>query len=146
MSYSLIHLVHLLCAIAFIGVVFFEVFILEGARDKLGPGVMPLVEQGIIARAKRVMPWFVATLVLSGIALAWFHYSVLPSPFSTSLGVLLGIKILLAISVLVHFINAMMAAQSGCMDSSRFHRTHLSVLVHMVLIVVLAKAMFFIHW
>lgn len=146
MSYSLIHLVHLFCAIAFIGVVFFEVFILEGVRDKLGPSVMPLVEQGIIARAKRVMPWFVAVLFISGIALAWFHYSRLPSPFSTSLGILLGVKILLAVSVLVHFVNAMRAAQSGCMDSSRFQWTHLSVFVHMVLIVILAKAMFFIHW
>ena len=74
------------------------------------------------------------------------HPQIIPIFVGIALGVLLGIKILLAISVLVHFINAMMAAQSGCMDSSRFHRTHLSVLVHMVLIVVLAKAMFFIHW
>jgi len=146
MTYSLVHLVHLFCAIAFIGVVFFEVFILEGVRDKLGPNVMPLVEQGIIARAKRIMPWFVGTLFLSGIALAWFHYSNLPSPFATSLGILLGIKILLALSVLAHFVNAMMAAQSGCMDSSRFQFTHLSVFIHMVLIVILAKAMFVVHW
>lgn len=146
MTYSLIHLIHLFCAIAFIGVVFFEVFILEGVRDKLGPSIMPLVEQGIIARAKRVMPWFVGVLFLSGIVLAWFHYSALPSPFASSLGILLGVKILLALSVLVHFINAMRAAQSGCMDSSRFQLTHLSVFIHMVLIVILAKAMFVIHW
>lgn len=146
MTYSLIHLVHLFCAIAFIGVVFFEVFILEGVRDTLGPTVMPRVEQGIISRAKRIMPWFVGTLFLSGIALGGFHYSQLPSPFSTSLGILLGIKILLALSVLAHFVNAMMAAQSGCMDSSRFQLTHLSVFIHMVLIVILAKAMFVLHW
>lgn len=146
MTYSLVHLAHLFCAIAFIGVVFFEVFILEGVRDKLGPGLMPQIEQGIISRAKRIMPWFVGTLFVTGIALGWFHYSQLPSPFSTSLGILLGVKILLALSVLGHFVNAMMAAQSGCMDSSRFQLTHLSVFVHMVLIVILAKAMFVVHW
>lgn len=146
MSYSMIHLVHLFCAIAFIGVVFFEVFILEGVRDRLGATLMPLVEQGIIARAKRIMPWFVGTLFLSGVVLAYFHYSNLTEPLSSSLGILLGIKILLALSVLAHFVNAMMAAQSGCMDSSRFKWTHLSVFTHMVLIVILAKAMFFFRW
>lgn len=81
MSYSLIHLVHLFCAIAFIGVVFFEVFILEGVRDKLGPSVMPLVEQGIIARAKRVMPWFVAVLFISGMRWPGFTIRACPVRF-----------------------------------------------------------------
>ncbi|MEE2729895.1 MAG: hypothetical protein VYA55_03685 [Pseudomonadota bacterium] len=144
--YAVIHIVHLFCAIAFIGVVFFEVFILEGIRHHIGATLMPQVEQGIIGRAKRVMPWFVGTLFLSGIALAWFHYSNLGSPFDSSLGILLGVKILLALSVLAHFVNAMMAAQSGCMDSSRFQITHLSVFIHMVLIVILAKVMFYVHW
>lgn len=145
MSYLVIHLIHLFCAITFIGVVFFEVFLLEGIRDKMGPETMHQVEQGIIGRAKRIMPWFVGTLFVSGIVLAWIHYSRMPTPF-TSFGIMLGIKILLAVSVLVHFVRAMMAAQSGCMDSSRFEKTHLSVMIHMVLIVILAKAMFVIHW
>lgn len=145
MSYLLVHLIHLFCAIAFIGVVFFEVFILEGVRDQIGADLMPKVEHGIIARAKRIMPWFVGTLFLSGIVLAWFHYSSMANVFS-AFGVLLGVKILLAVSVLVHFVKAMMAAQSGCMDSSRFQLTHLSVFIHMVLIVILAKVMFFVHW
>jgi hypothetical protein len=146
MTYQLTHIIHLLCAIAFIGVVFFEVFILEGVRDKIGANMMPLIEEGIIARAKRIMPWFVGTLFISGTVLAYLHYSNMENPFSSSLGILLAIKILLAISVLEHFVNAMMAAQSGCMDSSRFKWTHLSVFTHMLLIVLLAKAMFFVHW
>ena len=145
-AYPAVHVIHLFCAIAFIGVVFFEVFILEGIRHQVGAQLMPQIEQGIIGRAKRIMPWFVGTLFLSGIGLAWFHYSQMPSPFESSFGILLGIKILLALSVLAHFVNAMMAAQSGCMDSSRFQLTHLSVFIHMVLIVILAKAMFYVHW
>ena len=146
MVYEISHVIHLICAIAFIGVVFFEVFILEGVRDSIGPSQMPQIEQGIINRAKCIMPWFVGTLFITGAILASIHYARLPSPFSTSLGVLLGIKILLALSVLAHFVNAMMAAQSGCMDSSRFKWTHLSVFFHMVLIILLAKAMFYVSW
>lgn len=146
MVYEISHVVHLLCAVAFIGVVFFEVFILEGIRDSIGASMMPQIEHGIISRAKRIMPWFVGTLFISGVVLASIHYSNLPSPFSSSLGILLAAKILLALSVLVHFVNAMMAAQSGCMDSSRFKWTHLSVLIHMILIIILAKAMYYVSW
>lgn len=146
MEYGITHVIHLLCATAFIGVVFFEVFILEGIRDQIGPALMPQIESGIIGRAKKIMPWVVATLFISGIVLAYFHYSKLPSPFASSFGILLGIKILLALSVLVHFVTAIRSATNGCMNSQRFERTHISVFIHMLLIVILAKAMFYVHW
>lgn len=144
--YGVVHILHLLCAVAFIGVVFFEVIILEGVREKLGSALMPQIEAGIISRAKKIMPWVVGTLFLSGIGLAYSHYSNLDSPFATSFGTMLTIKIALALSVLVHFITAMRSAVSGCMTSARFQRTHLSVFIHMLLIVILAKAMFYVHW
>ncbi|CBL46372.1 Conserved hypothetical protein [gamma proteobacterium HdN1] len=146
MTYTVVQLIHLFCAITFIGVVFFEVFLLEGVRAKLGPQLMHQVEQGIIGRAKFIMPWFVGMLFISGITLAGIHYANNPRVFSTPFGIMLGIKIVLAISVLVHFVKAMTAAQSGCMDSTRFQYTHLSVFIHMILIVILAKVMFVIHW
>ena len=146
MEYGIVHVIHLLCAAAFIGVVFFEVFILEGIRDQLGPTLMPQIETGIINRAKRIMPWVVATLFLSGLFLAYIHYSRMPEPFGNSFGILLGVKILLALSVLVHFVTAIRSATNGCMTSQRFERTHLSVIIHMFFIVVLAKAMFYVSW
>lgn len=146
MEYGIVNVIHLICAAAFIGVVFFEVFILEGIRNKIGPALMPQVEEGIITRAKRIMPWVVATLFVSGLVLAYFHYSKLPSPFANSFGILLAVKIALALSVLVHFVTAMRSATNGCMSSERFEKTHLSVIIHMFFIVVLAKAMFYVHW
>lgn len=146
MHYAITHVIHLLCAVVFIGVVFFEVLLLEGVRQKLGPALMEQVEAGIIARARRIMPWFVGVLFLSGIALAAVHYARMSEPFGTAFGVLLALKILLATSVLVHFVTAIRSALGGCMNSTRFKRTHLSVFVHMFLIVVLAKAMFYVSW
>ena len=146
MEYLILHVIHLYCAIAFIGVVFFEVLILEGVRDQLGDATMRGVEEGIITRAKRIMPWVVATLFLTGFGLAFFHFKSMVNPFNSSLGIMLSVKILLALSVLVHFVTAIRSAHNGCMTSQRFERTHISVFIHMVFIVLLAKGMFYIQW
>jgi uncharacterized protein len=65
---------------------------------------------------------------------------------SSSFGTLLTVKIVLALSVLVHFVSAIRSANQGCMSAKRFEFTHLSVAVHMLLIVILAKAMFYVSW
>lgn len=146
MPYPYLIVIHLLCATLFIGVVFFEVVILEGIRKHIGDALMPKVEEGLIRRARKVMPWVVATLFISGITMASFHWDSLKQPQNSSFGTLLAIKILLAISVLGHFITAMLKAKDGCMTSRRFELTHLSVAIHMFFIIILAKAMFYWQW
>ena len=146
MLYPYAVIVHLMCAIAFIGVVFFEVFILEGMRAHLGPQTMEAVEAGLVRRARQIMPWVVGTLFLSGGYLGYEQFSAAGLSWNNSFSVLLSIKIALALSVLVHFITAMRAALTGCMTSERFRLTHISVFIHMVLIVILAKAMFYFAW
>ncbi|MGQ0710812.1 MAG: CopD family copper resistance protein [Rhodoferax sp.] len=139
--------VHLFCAAVFIGIVAFEVLVLEGVRQHLPVSHMALVEEGIHRRGRRVMPWFVGLLFASGVTMAVFSYGQsLASPWSSPLGTLLALKITLAASVLVHFILAMKHAICGTMSSKRFKYTHLSVFIHMVLIVFLAKGMFYLRW
>lgn len=143
MEYLLLVTVHLMCAILFIGIVAFEVLFLERIRTHLPDQMMTLVEEGIHTRARKVMPFVVGLLFLSGLGLltrvylaGWYP------PFSSTFSTLLTIKILLAISVLVHFITAIRASLCNCMTSRRFRITHYSVFVHMVGIVILAKSMF----
>ncbi len=143
MEYPLLVIVHILCASIFIGIVFFEVIILEGIRKNLPEAVMVQVEQNLIKRARKVMPFVVGLLFLSGIGMARNYFDVLMDPFGSTFATLLALKILLAVSVLIHFINAQMSAVDGCMSSKRFEITHLSVSVHMVFIVILAKGMFY---
>jgi len=145
-SYGLVHLIHLLCGIGFIGVVFFELVILEGMRKPLGPARMAEVEFALINRARRIMPWVVGTLFVSGIVLAVFHRAALAQMLTSSFGTLLALKILLATSVLCHFVYALKTAVDGCMNSRKFKYLHFSVATHMLLIVFLAKGMFYIHW
>lgn len=146
MQYTLVQIVHLLCACMFIGVVFFELFILEGIRKRLPEATMTAVETSLIGRAKFIMPWVVGTLFLTGIALAVQQFRGVSTPFASSFHILLMIKIALALSVLVHFVTAIRSGMNGCMESARFKYTHISVAIHMLFIVILAKLMFVVHW
>lgn len=145
MEYGAILTVHLLCATIFIGIVSFEVLILEGIRKYLPAQTMSLVEQGIHMRGRKVMPYVVVSLFFSGIYLASQRFTGVNSIFESSFTILLSIKILLALSVLTHFIVAMKYAICGNMSSRRFKYTHLSVFIHMLLIIFLAKGMFYLQ-
>jgi hypothetical protein len=143
MSYPLFLVVHLLAAIAFIGTVFFEVVILEGVRKHLPRETMREVERAIGNRATAIMPWVLLALYSAGIALAWQQRAVLAQPFASSLGLLLTLKIVLAVSVFAHFVTAMIWRRRGLLGSRRSRRLHLSVFCHVIAIALLAKAMFF---
>ncbi|MBE2250066.1 MAG: hypothetical protein IAE78_10990 [Myxococcus sp.] len=147
-TYGVVHLVHLLCGISFIGVVFFEVIILEGIRKPLGPEPMAALELAVINRARSIMPWVVAVLFASGVFMAWAHRGALLLAFTapSAFGVLLWVKIVAALSVACHFVYALKTASDGCMNSRKFKLLHLSVASHMAVIVVMAKAMFYVSW
>ena len=52
----------------------------------------------------------------------------------------------LALSVFGHFLAAMWWRRRGVLGGRRSHRLHLSVFCHVLAIVLLAKAMFYLHW
>lgn len=137
---------HLFAAIMFVGTVFFEVLILEGIRKPVGRDVMRSVETAIGRRARRLMPFVIAVLYIAGISMAWQYRDILAHPFSSSFATLLWIKILLAASVLAHFITAVTLGARAKLKSRHFKLIHISVFCHVVLIVFLAKAMFYITW
>lgn len=144
MSYGWLLILHLLAAIAFAGTVFFEVVMLDGVRKHLPAPMMRKLETAIGNRAVRVMPWVLLTLYGAGLALAWQHRDALAQPLASHFGLLLGLKILLAISVFGHFATAMVWRRRGVLNGRRSRRLHLSVFCHVLAIIVLAKAMFYL--
>ena len=146
MSQPILLTLHLFAAIFFVGTVFFEVLILEGIRKPLGREAMREVERAIGRRARRFMPFVILVLFGAGIGMAWPYRETLAHPFDTSFATLLWLKILLAASVLAHFIAAMVLGGTGRLKTRHFQRIHISVFCHVVLIVFLAKAMFYLHW
>lgn len=146
MNYGLLHVIHLLCAFVFIGAVFFEVLILESVRKRVPANFMTVLEQNIMHRARRLMPPVVITLFAAGILMALQHYKGLDTAWQTSFSTLLTVKIVIAASVAGHFVTAITLSLRGRMTSRIFRFVHLSVFTHMLLIVLLAKGMFYISW
>jgi hypothetical protein len=146
MGYFALVTLHLFAAIMFVGTVFFEVLILEGIRKPVGREAMRSVEAAIGQRARRLMPFVILVLYGAGVGMAWQYRDILAHPFGSSFAMLLSIKILLAASVLGHFITAVTLGARGKLKSRHFKLIHLSVFCHVVLIVFLAKAMFYIPW
>jgi len=147
MSYPLFLTLHLFAALVFVGTVFFEMLFLESIRKQLPAKVMVLLEQGISRRARQLMPWVLLVLFGAGVAMVWLRYwPVLISPLQSSFGLLLGLKILLAGSVLGHFLWAMWLFRRGRMDARHVQVIHTRVFVHLLAIVLLAKAMFYVTW
>jgi len=146
MSHFILVTLHLFAAILFVGTVFFEVLVLEGIRKRVGSDVMRTVEAAIGWRARRLMPFVIVALYTAGVTMAWQYREDLARPLESSFAMLLSIKIALAASVLVHFITAVTLGARGKLRSRHTKVIHLSVFCHVVLIVFLAKAMFFISW
>jgi hypothetical protein len=147
MLYPLFLTFHLFAALIFIGTVFFEVLFLESIRKQLPAKVMLLVEEGVGRRARTLMPWVLLVLFGAGLGMVWLRYlPVLATPMASSFSTLLLLKIIVAVSVLLHFLGAMFLFKSGRMNARYLHFIHGSVFCHMVVIVLLAKGMFYLTW
>lgn len=144
-DYLTLLLLHLFAAIFFVGTVFFEVLMLEGIRGHMPRDAMRAVESAIGRRARRIMPFVIIILYAAGLTMAWRYRTVLAQPFDSTLGTLLSLKILLALSVLGHFIYAVRLGAQGRLKSRASRIIHLSVFAHVVVIVFLAKAMFYLN-
>jgi hypothetical protein len=147
MIYPLLLTLHLFAALVFIGTVFFEVLFLESIRNQLPAKLRVLLEQGIGRRARQLMPWVLLALFGAGLGMVWARYlPLLATPLASSFGTLLMLKILLAASVLGHFLIAMLLFKSGRMNECYSRLIHHSLFGHMLLIVLLAKGMFYLSW
>jgi hypothetical protein len=142
MWYPLWLLLHLSCAIVFVGAVAFEVVVLDALHRTFDRDAMERIEQAVMQRARRVMPWVVATLFASGIAMFTVRCAGLRC-LQTHFGWLLLAKVTLALAVLTVFVKAV-RVRGGRPDPCGARRTHRIVLALMAGIVFLAKAMFYL--
>lgn len=145
-TYPLLLILHLLAAFVFVGTVTFEVLFLEPVHRRLPPDVRKALGTQLGPRVRSVVPWAVLLLYLAGLGLAWQYRGALASPGSSSFGILLTLKIALAVSVLAHVVTALAMAKRKRLTGELQRRLHISVFCHMVAIVVLAKAMFHLAW
>jgi hypothetical protein len=141
--YPWILLLHLSCAIIFVGAVVFEVVVIESLKKHFDIITMQSLEQAVMARVRRFMPVVVILLFMSGFAVFDIRcdgFQCVGSRF----GNWLLLKVVLAFAVLGVFANAMWAMRHGKMDVCRFRYTHRVVLGLMIGIVLLAKTMIYL--
>ncbi len=141
MTYLALLLAHLLAALFFIGTVFFEVLMLSPIARRVPQPAMRAVEQELGRRARRIVPWVLLVLYGAGLGLAWQHRALFEAGGGSAW--LLGAKIVLALSVFGHFVTVMVLSRRGAMTGRRSRLIHRSVFVHVLLIVVLAKSLFY---
>ena len=146
MIYGLLHVLHLLAAIGFVGVVFFQLVILAKVRTQLDADTLPALDSALSARTRAVLHWVVLLVYGAGLGLGWQHWQALSAPFSSSFASLLTLKVALALGVFVSYGALAMLLRSGRMTPALYQKLHWAVLAQMLVIVVLAKAMFYIHW
>lgn len=149
--YDLYQTLHLLCAVIFAGAVFFEVLVIEPLEKRLPPGIAATLAEEIPRRVRVFMPVIVGILFLTGIGMFWIRYSAYTGPwhsdfFRTSFGILLSIKVSLALIVLGVFTYSIRASFKGTMDLCQFRYTHRIVATIMLGIIFLAKGMYYIHF
>jgi hypothetical protein len=141
--YPFLLVIHLLAAIAFIGTLFFEVVIWHRARQQLADTAQVTADQAIAVRSRKVLHGVVVLLYGAGISLAWRYREVLSHPLDSRFGTLLSLKILLALSIIGHYLLLAYWLKSARLTTLRASWIRRSILSHMVVIVILAKAMFY---
>lgn len=141
--YPWIVLVHLACAIVFVGAAVFEVLILDSLHRHFDKATMQRIESAVMDRARRVMPAVVLALFASGALLFRLRCGG-TACLGTSMGAMLLAKVALALGVLAVFVQAVWAGWRGRMHACRFRRTHRIVVTLMAGIVILAKTMFYV--
>lgn len=145
MTYMVAHIVHLFCAITFVGGVFFEALVLSVLHSKhVSREVRREVERAISQRARRVMPFVVMGVFVSGGFLLTRYADILRNPFASAFGTQLLVKLCLAISVLAHFVIAVSKMHRGTLTAAWSKYIHAAVFCQMVGIVFLAKSMFYL--
>jgi len=142
MEYTIALIIHLFCAIIFIGFVFADVIVLPAMKKVLDEDEHQKVINAISSRARMIFPASVLILILSGGFMLSKYINSDAGYFSTPLQWLLIIKIILAliiVSGIVYSLSRKIVKKQPHPIMKHFHKI---VLVLGIFIIILAKLMF----
>lgn len=142
--YPYAQIIHLFCAIIFVGYLFFDVIILRAASKKMPPELAQKAKQAIGSVAVRIMPICVLLLVLTGgMMMSNWVGSKAGGYFETNLQIAFMIKFCLAM-VIVAAVIVNLSCKFIFKRPSPLDNIHPIVLTLAVAIVLLAKVMFMV--
>ncbi|PAF48108.1 copper resistance protein CopD [Helicobacter sp. 12S02634-8] len=105
--YPLILIIHLICAIIFLGYLFFDVFIFPNIGKMFGSEIAKKAAAGIAARGTKIMPICVLGLIITGGMMVSNYIGKNMGFFSSNFQKLLMIKIALATIIVLMVITSL---------------------------------------
>lgn len=142
MTYLALKTLHLLAAATFIGSLFFQIFVLWPASRHLPTESLSELDQSVRRRFMLVIHLVALVLYGAGFGLLTNYWKHLQTPFSTNFSMLLSLKLILATSIIVHYLALAATRRRAPVGPVGMRWINTSLLLHAALIVVCAKAMF----
>lgn len=139
MEYTIALIIHLFCAVIFIGYVFADVIVLPAMKKILDEEQHQKVSNALSSRARMIFPPSVLLLLITGI---YMLTKLMEGSVSSSFHMLLGIKVLLAFIIMggiVYSLSRRFLKKTPHPIMKHFHKI---VLVLGLFIIILAKLMF----
>lgn len=144
MEYSLALIIHLLCAIIFIGFIFADVIVFPVVKRNLGQKFYDDMIEAIVGRGLKIYPPVVILLVLSGGYMFTKYVNSSLGYFNTNLQILLLLKVFCVLLIVLGVIYTIFCKLTKRQPIAFMEYFHTYALVLGIIIVVLAKLMFII--
>lgn len=142
--YPIILIFHLFCAIIFVGYLFFDVIIYPNVKKTLGAEIDAKVSNAIAKRGRKIMPFCVFMLLITGLFMLFRYIGGDTGIFNTNLQKLLIIKVILASSIFILVAISLSCAFIFKCKNPLGKIIHPVALIFSFFIVIFAKLMFYV--
>jgi len=143
-SYNIALIVHLLCAIFFVGFIFADVVVFRGLLLRYTEEETQEIKETIYSYGVKIYPFFVLLLMGTGGYMFSKHINSTLGYFDTNLQILLWIKFFLVLCIVIGVGYALSCRFRGKQEAGFMKNFHLFALVLGLTITVLAKVMFMV--
>ena len=141
MEYTLVQIIHLLCAIIFIGFIFADIFIFPAVKKKFGVETYINMMSAIISRGMKIYPLIVLILISTGGYMFTKYINSEAGFFNTPFQMLLLLKVFLVLLIILGVIYTMFCKLTKKEPVPFMNHFHVYALILSVAIVIIAKLM-----
>lgn len=142
MEYTIALIIHVMCAIIFLGFVFTDVVVLTAVKKTMGAQIHEKVMNAIIKRGIKIFPPVVLLLIATGGFMFTKYINSQAGVFNTSLQQLLMVKVFLVVLIILGVIYSLYTKFTNTKPVAFMEHFHTLVLIAGFFIVVIAKYMF----
>ncbi len=142
MEYTVALIIHILCAIIFLGFVFTDVVVLTAVKKTMGKEMHEKVMNAIIKRGIKIFPPIVLLLIATGGFMFTKYINSDLGVFNSTLQQLLMLKVFLVVLIILGVIYSLYTKFTNTKPVAFMEHFHAFVLVSGFFIVVIAKVMF----